>query len=183
MYHRWRHPMRAISRLLLLTAALLAAIPAHAAPGVSPPAVQVANGRVSVRFVNTPLEAAVEQLAASVGARVEWLGVCRVQERAAGAGRLRAWLAGALLFAVALALDDDVVGVVRGAVAIEPSTSGFRSSTTPSSRSRRSRPADGVRGRPRRSSLDWRASRRRSPKSSTIRTSGVSRRRRALSVE
>ncbi len=66
--------MSAMSRLVLLLAALGTATPALAAPGAPSAAVQVANGRVSVRFADTPLEAAVEQLAASVGARVEWRG-------------------------------------------------------------------------------------------------------------
>lgn len=66
--------MPAIRRLVLLLAPLLIGGLVHAAPSGPGSAVEVANGRVSVRFVETPLQAAVEQLAASVGARVEWLG-------------------------------------------------------------------------------------------------------------
>jgi hypothetical protein len=45
----------------------------HAAPD-APRAAPVVDGRLSVRFENTSLEAAVEQLAAGIGARVEWRG-------------------------------------------------------------------------------------------------------------
>jgi hypothetical protein len=65
--------MFAIPRFVLLVAALLIGGRVHGAMSD----VRVVKGRVSVRFVNTPLETAVDRLAASVGADVEWLGAAK----------------------------------------------------------------------------------------------------------
>src|SRR5262249_7438134 len=66
--------MATIRPLVLIVVSLLIDGSSHSAPTELASAMEVAEGHVSVRFVNTPLETAVEQVARSVGAQVEWLG-------------------------------------------------------------------------------------------------------------
>src|SRR5262249_37953608 len=63
--------MSLMMRLTVGIALILAGRAVHAASG---PLVRTVNGPVTARFVDAPLASAIRQLAATLGAQVEWHG-------------------------------------------------------------------------------------------------------------